>query len=245
MYPGQVCPGKIVYLQKIGEDMVKKKMVICLFFILIFLCGCHAKKSKNALPKLESATTLEQERSQKTETKKWKKKLVDETGNKSQTELENIENEAKKVIDEYQNIAFNINKNTPDYTKKLLALYSTQSDNGSDKEKVKEIYNDFHKEKTISSYKRFSSYGMHMKEYEVPTVVLFGLTTIHLKSAILPEGDYDISTRFVLEKDGQDWKMVKCTWGNIYKSNSVKVYDNYNGSMITYEGEYVGMLQFD
>ena len=75
--------------------------------------------------------------------------------------------------------------------------------------------------------------------------LIFGLTTIHLRSSVLPEGDYDISTRFVLEKDGQDWKMVKCTWGNIYKSNSVKAYDNYNGSMITYEGEYVGMLQFD
>ncbi|RGI80974.1 hypothetical protein, partial [Anaerobutyricum hallii] len=102
-----------------------------------------------------------------------------------------------------------------------------------------------HKEKTIASYKGFSSYGMHMKEYEIPTVVIFGLTTIHLKSSVLPEGDYDISARFVLEKDGQDWKMVKCTWGNIYKSGSVKAYDNYNGSMITYEGKYVGMLQFD
>lgn len=70
-------------------------------------------------------------------------------------------------------------------------------------------------------------------------------TKIHLKSSVLPEGDYDISARFVLEKDGQDWKMVKCTWGNIYKSGSVKAYDNYNGSMITYEGKYVGMLQFD
>ena len=107
------------------------------------------------------------------------------------------------------------------------------------------VYLDFHKEKTIASYKGFSSYGMHMKEYEIPTVVIFGLTTIHLKSSVLPEGDYDISARFVLEKDGQDWKMVKCTWGNIYKSGSVKAYDNYNGSMITYEGNYVGMLQFD
>ena len=30
-----------------------------------------------------------------------------------------------------------------------------------------------------------------------------------------------------------------------YLSGSVKAYDNYNGSMITYEGKYVGMLQFD
>lgn len=225
--------------------MLKKKLFICSIFFLLLLCGCHAKNTKSAFPKLESAATLEQDTSKKTETKKWKKKLVDESGNKSNDELKKIEKEAVTTIDKYQSIVFNLDKKTSDYTDKLLSLYSSQPDNGSDKSKVKNIYKDFHNEKTISSYKKFSSYGMHMKAYEVPTVVLFGITAIHLTSSALPEGNYDISTRFVLEKDGQDWKIVKCTWGYIYKSGSVKAYDNYNGSMITYEGDYVGMLQFD
>ena len=144
--------------------MCKKKLFVCSFFILLLLCGCHNRKTQIKSQKLESATTLEQEISKKTGTRKWKKKLVDETGNKSYDELSNIENEVVKMLNQYQGIIFNLDKNTPDYTDKLLSMYSNQPDNGSDKNKVKKIYKDFHKEKTIASYKGFSSYGMHMKE---------------------------------------------------------------------------------
>ena len=50
--------------------MCKKKLFVCSFFILLLLCGCHNRKTQIKSQKLESATTLEQEISKKTETRK-------------------------------------------------------------------------------------------------------------------------------------------------------------------------------
>ena len=97
--------------------MCKKKLFVCSFFILLLLCGCHNRKTQIKSQKLESATTLEQEISKKTETRKWKKKLVDETGNKSYDELSNIENEVVKMLNQYQGIIFNLDKNTINISK--------------------------------------------------------------------------------------------------------------------------------
>ena len=175
---------------------------------------------------------------------KWEFTITDLTESYSDEQIEQMKTDAQELIDRYSGIMFNFNSSIADYTAALLECCVPEDVSGSTRSESEAQYTTFMKMGVESTYQSFTPYSMVINDNtEVPTVVINGLSKINYKSAAVPADEYEVCTKFVIEKRNDRWLVYKNQYTTIYEAGTVKAYSSDNGNTITFSGKRVGYFK--
>lgn len=220
---------------------------LCLFLFLVGGYFIKTQKVHQNLKKVQNTTTEQKSTKSDTSTKedtktgykKWKFKLNDTTGTKTQEDMKKIQSEVDTVNEAYNRIALNYNKNTKNFTKQLLKLYVDKDVNDTDIERVPAIYTDYKKYDTTIQYKGFKDVCVTYAENgDATAVTLVGIASVRYKMNGLKEDDYEITFKNTFEKHHGKWLMYTNQWGKLYRKGDIQVLTK-GGNDITFKGNII------
>lgn len=226
------------------KKLDKKKMILIGIITAVVVIGaviCFLLFSKGDTDIPTSKDTLE---IYENKNKEWKFTALDLTEELSGAELKNIQEECQIVIDSYNGVMFSFMPDTPDYTAELLAFCVGPEVSGSNRRENEQQYSVFRGMGVESAYTKFTPYSLTVNDgTEVPTVVINGLLSINYKSNNISQGDYDVCTKYILQKRNDVWSVYSSQFSTIYQSGSVKAFSSDNNNTITYSGTRVGSFE--